>query len=457
MSKPTPEMALEQAQSLDSKANQNLDHIPGHNGLPFIGDAFPFMDETHKYLKGCFDKYGPVFRTRTGPVHAVHLVHPDAQQMLTLDPERNFSVSKGYEGTLADFFPNGLLLMDYSDHRKHRRIMQSAFKNAMLETYMAQIHEVVRSHIEIWKSQDEIKFVDAIKECLLEVGSKVFLGLEMGPDSDKINKAFVDMVLGASVPFRVNFPGTQYNKATKGYEWICNYFTKMIPEKRASDGTDMFSLLCKEKQEDGSYFSDEDIVHHVNFLLFAAHDTTTSTLSTLMYEFLQHPEWKEKCRAEMQAIDKDHLVFADLDGLEMTGYCFKETLRLYPPVVGIGRRNIREFEFLGHTIPANTMVSASPLLTHRLPEIYTNPNDFDPLRFAPEREEHKVHPFAWFPFGGGAHKCIGLHFAEMLVKVTLFEVLRNCEFEANDLKDDFKWIPFPKPTNHLPVKVTALA
>jgi cytochrome P450 len=455
MSKATADAALMSAEKLPSAPDSDLSHLPGHKGLPFIGDALPFLKNTLQYMRRCHKKYGDVFWTHIGPTPALHLVDADAVKLLTIDPDKNFSANKGYEGTLSSFFPDGLLLKDFSDHRMHRRIMQSAFKNVMLEQYMSQIHDIIRLHVHQWQGKD-IVFVTSMKDCLLEVGSKIFLGMELGEDSKRINRSFIDMAHGCTTPFRLRIPGTTYYNAVKGYEFISRRFLDQIPSKRQSDSTDMFSLFCKETQDDGSYFSDDDIVHHINFLLFAAHDTTTSTLSGMMYQFMQNPEWLEICRKEVQALDKDKLTFADLDQLTNVGYCFREVLRLCPPVVGLGRRCIREFEFKGHRVPANTMVSASSILVHRDPKFFTNPDDFDPLRFAPGREEHKAHSFAWSPFGGGAHKCIGLHFAEMLVKVAMFEMLRSSDFEATAPPSDYTYLPFPKPVNNLPLRVSSL-
>jgi cytochrome P450 len=441
--------------------NSRFPGIPGRKGLPLVGDAISFFKDTLAYQRRCYEEFGPVFYSRMGPEYNVTLCHPDAAKLTTLDTEKNFSALKGYENNLARLFPNGLLLRDFSDHKMHRRIMQSAFKNDRLESYMPAIHQVVRKHVGKWQQADEVSFVGAIKDCLLEVGSKVFLGMELGKDADAINQHFIEMVSACSTPVRFNIPGTQFNRGMKGYQYISDYFRSHIEEKRASDGTDMFSLFCKQAQEDGSYFSDDDIVHHVNFLLFAAHDTTTSTLSSMVYEFIKHPEWMEACRQELQGIDSDTLSYKQLSELENTSNCFKETLRLFPPVNSIARRSIRDFEFMGHTIPANTMVVVPHLLNMRLPLFFTNPDEFDPARFAPPREEHKAHSFAWFPFGGGAHKCIGLHFAEMLVKVTLFELLRSSNIEGRgplaSIEGGFEYVPFPKPRNNLPVKISARA
>jgi cytochrome P450 len=76
------------------------------------------------------------------------------------------------------------------------------------------------------------------------------------------------------------------------------------------------------------------------------------------------------------------------------------------------------------------------------------------MRFSPTRQEHKQHPFLWTPFGGGAHKCIGLHFADMLFKCVLFQVVKNFTVDfthAGQSQDKVQYLPFPKPKNDLPV------
>lgn len=450
------ELALEQISSLSDTEVADLSAFPGRDGWPVVGDGIVFFRDTLAYMKQMHAQYGSVFRSKMGPMQSLNLIGPDAQKLVLLDSENNFSTGKGYATSLGEFFPKNLLLRDFSDHRKHRRIMQTAFKNQMLESYMPLLHNIIGGHVRRWSEQGKVNFFQAVKSALLEVGSEIFLGLDLGDEAQRVNQAFIDLALGSSTPFRYNIPGTQYSRAVKAHRYLYDFLRSQIAGKRAGNGTDMFSLFCKETQEDGQYFSDDDIVYHLSFLLFAAHDTTTSTLLNLLYEITRNPSWQDRCRTELQALDAEHLSYSQLGDLQLTSYCFKETLRLYPPVIGMARRSIREFQFGDFVIPANTMISTSTLITHRLPELYTQPDDFDPERFAPGREEHKSHPFAWFPFGGGAHKCIGLHFAEMLTKVGLFEMLRSYRFEAFNHDSNYAYIPFPKPRDGLPVKVTAL-
>ncbi len=456
MNRVDADLALQQINQLDDDNQADLSAFPGRNGWPVVGDGLAFFRDTLGYMNHMYAEYGPVFRMRLGPMESLTLVGPDPQQMVMLDSHNNFSTSKGYATSLGEFFPQNLLLRDFSDHKKHRRIMQTAFKNQMLESYMPALHTIIRKHVQQWGQQGELVFYKAVKAALLEVGSEVFLGMEMGAEANRINQAFIDLVTGSTAIFRHNLPGTAYARAIKSYRYMHDFLSSQIEDKRNGDQTDMFSLFCRERQENGDYFSDDDIVHHISFLLLAAHDTTTSTLLTMLYEITRRSDWQERCREELQTVSDDYLKYADLATLENCSYCFKETLRLYPPVIGMARRSIREFDYGGFTIPANCTISTSSLLTQRMPELYHNPNEFDPERFAPGREEHKTHPFAWFPFGGGAHKCIGLHFAEMLTKVTLFEMLRHYRFTARHHDPDFAFIPFPKPRDGLPVTLASL-
>ncbi len=454
--KVSAEIALQQVRALRDDSVADLSAFPGRDGWPIVGDGLIFFRDTLGYMQRMHHQYGPVFRSKMGPLQSLNLIGPEAQKLVLLDSNNNFSTEKGYATSLGEFFPKNLLLRDFSDHRKHRRIMQTAFKNQMLESYMPLLHNIIGEHVRQWATRGEINFFQAIKSALLEVGSEIFLGLKLGEEAQRVNQAFIDLALGSSTPLRYNIPGTQYARALKAHGYLHDFLRKQIADKRTGQDTDMFSLFCRETQDDGQYFSDDDIVHHISFLLFAAHDTTTSTLLNLLYEITRNPDWQERCRSELQQLQSQHLSYSQLGELELSTYCFKETLRLYPPVIGMARRSIREFQYGDFVIPANAMISTSTLLTHRLPELYTQPDRFDPERFAPGREEHKSHAFAWFPFGGGAHKCIGLHFAEMLTKVSLYEMLRCYRFEALNHDSKYAYIPFPKPRDGLPVKLTTI-
>ncbi|MDB3856347.1 cytochrome P450 [Halieaceae bacterium] len=132
-------------------------------------------------------------------------------------------------------------------------------------------------------------------------------------------------------------------------------------------------------------------------------------------------------------------------------------MRLHPSAGLFTRRTIRDVTIGERQIPANTILFIMVGRAQRNPEFWTNPDEFDPERFSPERREQKAHPFAFSPFGGGAHKCIGMHFALMNAKMIIHHTLRKYKFELlPGYKSTVRSLPLPMPNKHLPLKVTRL-
>jgi cytochrome P450 len=271
---------------------------------------------------------------------------------------------------------------------------------------------------------------------------------------DDINNAFLAINDGLLGQVRKEWPGTKYGRGMKGKRFLENYFREEIPKRRKGDGVDTFSYLCRETDENGNYYSDLDIIAHTAFLLFAAHDTTTSALNHIMYYTAVNPQWQEKMREESVALGKAYLEYDDLDGMEVIDRVFHEAQRLRPSVPLMTRRTIHDGEIEGVRIPANTIVFIPNISHHMDPKYWTNPQSFDPDRFLPERAEHKNHSFCYTPFGGGGHKCLGMHFAVMLSKTFMHQLLLKYDYSLPaGFKYSAEWFPLPKPRK-LPVNFT---
>ena len=243
----------------------------------------------------------------------------------------------------------------------------------------------------------------------------------------------------------------------RGREKLEQFFESRIASRKAQPGDDFFSQFCTAKDEDGNSLNDVEIVDHMIFLLFAAHDTITSTLSTIVNFLVTHPHWQQQLQQEYQALNKQSLSFDDLAKLEKTGWVLNEALRLYPPVPVIPRRAIRDCEFAGYKIPKNAGVSVHPPHTHRMAELWTNPLSFDPERWSGSRAEAKKNPFQFIPFGGGSHKCLGLNFAESQTKVLLFQLLSKYTLTLKPGHTmEYKLVPLSMPKNGLPIKLTII-
>ncbi|QFU76619.1 cytochrome P450 [Halioglobus maricola] len=440
--------------------NKNLDHIPGRYGLPFVGDTFRFVLKPFETLDQRYREYGPVSKISMTFQKMVVALGPEFVQQLTLDSSQSFSAQMGWDGPLGDFFAGGLLMKDFAEHKFHRRIMQTAFKVDAMRQYVDIMNPIIDEQVAGWSDVEGFHFYPNVKTLLLDVGAKVFLGLDMeGEETRTLNQAFLDLNEGPLALIRKDWPGLQYRKGMDGRRALERYFTELAPRRRGQTGTDMATFFANEKSEDGEYFSDKVVGDHLIFLLLAAHDTTTSALTMASYYLANDQAWQDRLREEVATLGRQGLSYDDL-GSNVTDldHCFKETLRLNPPVPMYQRRTVKEVELGGYTLAPHTLVQTSPLYTMRMKEWWQDPHSFDPDRFA--RNEHKQHSFLWAPFGGGAHKCIGLHFADMLFKCTMAQVLTRYRIrfaKEGQFPAKIQHFPFAKPMDDLPLVLEPLS
>ena len=433
----------------------DLDHIPGTFGLPIIGHLpWVFSDLRALSIK-LRDKYGPIAKLNIAGSKGVFVANPEVVKAVFLDPHRNFSNEKAFENTIGRFFSGGLLLIDFDEHKTQRRLFQTAFKAEPMRQYTLQINDIIAAHIPLWSEVDDFKFFPHVKQCLLTTSASIFIGVESKDEIEILNRNFVDMFDGMVGIIQKEFPGTKWAKAKRALRNLKQHYESLIPLRRdTAVSKDFLSYLSKEKQPDGSFFSDQQIVDHINFLLMAAHDTTASSLTNIVMELAKNPPWQERLRKQSQALSKDCLDYDDLESMVDFDNVLLEAQRLHPSIPMTWRRSIRECEIEGYTIPPNTLIYMPLLYNYRDPTWWTDPERFDPDRFSPERAEHKRNNFAFTPFGGGAHKCIGLHFASMQVKCFLHQFLLRYRFSVpDDYNPKLMMIPMPKPMDDLPLRL----
>ncbi len=429
-------------------------------GLPYIGPAIPFLRD----MMGTYDKmharYGKTFRTQFFGVPQIFLLGPEAIELILQDREGNFSAREGWSLFLDHVFPGAILAQDGAEHLRLRRIMQGAFGRDAMTGYLEGMHPAIGRGLndlgEKAKS-DNFRVFPFIKQLTLDIATSTFAGMENGRDTDRLNRAFVDCVEASLAVVRLPIPGTKYLRGLRGRKKLEKAYTSVLVEKRAHVTPDLFSRLCHAKSEDGAAFSDREVIDQMIFVMMAAHDTSTSTLTTMIYLLAKHPEWQERLRERALAYDADELRYEDLDAQEELTWVVKEALRLYPPLTSMPRTTVREITWDGYRIPKGSLVGAFPFFNHRLPELWSNPKAFDPERFAPSRREDKHHRYAWTPFGSGIHTCIGQHFGMMEIRAIMHRLLRMYRWTVpTGYEMPVQLVPIVKPKDGLPVRVERL-
>lgn len=428
-----------------------LDHIPGPAAPPFIGHTLTIARDSYGSQVHYIGRYGNVYKTRMLGVWRVNLCGPDALEHVLMDREKNFSSSGGWDA-LRLIYPGGLLLQDFDEHRINRRIMGAAFRANAIADYRSRMEGAIAELLQAWPVGETFCFYSAIKDLTLRMGAAVFMGLPLdSPLTKRINHAIEDEIRASLSLVRRPVPFTPMWRGVRGRRYLLDTFRGLIAERRRTGGEDFFSQMCLASDETGNGWSDDEILDQFNLLIMAAHDTTATTLSVIIAALADHPEWRSRIEAEVDALPKGALDDRALAGMKETDLVLKEALRLVPPVPFIPRQAIRDFHWKGYDIPAGASIALNPGVTMLSPELYTDPERFDPDRFAPGRTEDQRHKFAWTPFGGGAHKCIGMHFAAMQVKLFLAGLLRTHRVTLPNGAPAWQRMPIPKPKGGLPV------
>lgn len=434
-----------------------LAHIPGDEGWPIVGRTLELLADPKGYVEDQASIHGHVYRSNAFGQTNVSLLGPAANELVLLDQQKQFSSAMGWDIILGRLFPRGLMLLDFDEHRLHRKALSIAFKAGPMRSYLTALDAGISTRVARWgAAPGAMLFYPAMKQLTLDLAATAFLGEGIGPEIDGVRGAFIDMITATIAVVRRPLPGTKMRRGVEGRKRIAAYFDRQIPLRRERGGEDLFSHLCRATHENGALLSNEDVVNHIIFLMMAAHDTLTSSLTSLVWMLADNPFWQDKLHDEVASLGlraDDPLSFEKLEAMPLTEMAFKEAMRINPPVPSIPRRSLRDFKFDGYLIPAGTAVILNPLFTHHMPDIWPEPNKFDPMRFSDDAQRNR-HRFAWVPFSGGAHMCLGLHFAYMQAKCFTRHLLQNVQVKvASGYRPEWQMWPIPRPKDGLSITV----
>jgi cytochrome P450 len=441
----------------DPPPGSGLKPVMGEPGPPVVGQTLLFLKDNLGYSRKFYERYGTVSWGNSLGTKVVSVFGPDGIETVLTNRDRAFSNAEGWGYFIGPFFERGVMLMDFEEHRHHRRIMQEAFKRERLVGYIEKANATIARVVPTWRPGPGFALYPAAKQLTLDVATEVFVGTDIGAQADRLNQAFVDTVVGGMAIVRADVPGGKWHRGLESRRLLEDYFRSQIPEKRAGDGDDLFSVLCHAESEDGHRFSDDDVVNHMIFTMMAAHDTSTITLTMMGYYLAKHPEWQDRVRAESRALGKETIGYDDADHLTALELVFKETLRMNAPVGVLARQAIKDTEIDGHYIPKGTRIMVALYATMRMEPWWNDPDTFDPERFTPERAEDHSHKYAWTPFGGNVHKCIGMHFGAMEVKAIIHQLLlRNSLHVAPGYAPPIDYGTGPYPADGLQIELRPL-
>ncbi len=416
---------------------------PGRGGLPWIGETLARVRDPFRFAQERYERHGLCWRTHLMGRPCVTLLGPDANRFILSTHMHLFSSRAGWGRPITTLIGNGLSLIDGAEHRRHRRMIQPALHGAMLARYFEVMLRCTERHSARWTAPEQIKLFDGFKHLSFEIAARLLLGARGESEVRELHRRFHVFTGGLFAPPAWKLPGSPYGKAWHAGQALRAALREIVEVRRPGDGDDVLALLLAARDEQGQGFTTEELIDELLVLLWAGHDTVTSLLTWVMYELLRHPEAYARVLAEQQeVVGEGPLELEHMKRMQALDRVLREGERLHPPAPGGFRGVIEEFEYAGYHVPAGWTVMYSSVWTHRMPELWREPDRFDPERFAPPREEGRK-PFQLIGFGAGPRVCVGLAFAQMQMRIVLSHLLRHYRFALVDAQD---FTPVPVPT-----------
>ncbi len=414
---------------------------PGETGFS-MARTRAFEHDPLGLLVSSYERFGPVFTLKIFHHNAVFMLGPEANHYMLVSHAGNFLWRDGHLRDLIPLLGDGLLTIDGASHRAHRRMMLPAFHRERIQAATGVMLEEVDAALAELVPGEVVNLYEWTRRVALRIAMRALFGF----DPDRAQAGGLNAA--AEFEFALSFYGRDYLlQLLRGPR---TPFARMLESRRRLDGLihaeiahrratgergeNILSLLLDARDEDGAALGDGQIRDEVMTLLFAGHDTTTSTVSFMFYELARNPELVEDPATSIEMI---------LD----------ETLRKYPPAYVGPRRSIEAFEFNGVHVPAHAHVHYCSWASHHLPDVFPEPDEFRPARFSQEHKA-KLPRGAYVPFGGGSRTCIGMRFGEAEIAVIARAILARFRIDLlPGYELEIRQAPTISPRKGLPVRV----
>jgi cytochrome P450 len=443
------------------------------SGIPFPPGPMSFsLIRTRRFgldplpiLLDCYEKYGPVFSIRLLHSPVVFMLGPEANHFITVSNASKFRWRDGSMGDLIPLLGDGLLTIDGPYHRQSRKVMLPSFHRERVAQSADTMVEEITHALGTWSVGQTVDLYHWTRALALRIAMRALLGFD--PDrgeqlhaADEFEEALA--FWGRDYLLQVlRGPFSPFSHMQKHRKRLDSLIYEEITRRRASGERreDLMSVLLEATDDAGDPLSDREIRDHLITLLFAGHDTTTSTTTFLFYELLQAPEALRRVTEELDRELGGAPPTAEqlVGGLPELEAVMDETLRMYPPAWVGPRRAVESFEFAGVPVPSGALVNYCSWASHRLPDVYPDPNRFDPSRFTAENKA-ALQKGAYVPFGGGSRTCIGMRFGQLEIKTIAALVLQRFRLELDpDYELSIRMMPTLSPKKGLPLRVVAVA
>lgn len=419
---------------------QTVDRIPGPALNPILGWrglVLDFARDSAGFLTQLHQQHGGMARIGQGNFSATFTFHPEYTRQILSNP--NLFYSFGLDDipfplnnieTLKSM-TTALSLLNGEQHKRQRRLMAPAFHNNYLPVYVEQIENSVEKYFSKWKVGEITDIYQEMDLFTILLSMEIFVGMEADEEGKRFAYLFETVLnLLFSPPtflLPYDLPGFPFHRLRVQGTKLESQLKDLIRRRREKGlhGTDSLSMFLQAHDEDGSVMSENEIVGETVAVFRGGSKTSASTLTWTLFLLTQHPDVYARLTDELAGTLRGTApTLTQLNQLPLLEGVIKESLRLIPPVIWGVRYSSDDFEIGGYQHKKGSSVIYSSYVTHHMPEIYNDPQKFNPYRW----ETIKPSAYEYFPFNSGPRRCLGAEFAMMELKITLAMLLQKYHF-----------------------------
>jgi cytochrome P450 len=405
--------------------------------LPY-GEFGEFLGDPLGYLLRARERFGDVVRFYVGPLAAHFLFQPDHVRHVLQDRQKDYPRGWHYR-LVRNLLGENLVVSEGAYWLRQRRLAQPAFARQRLVGYAQTMMDATAQTLARWEHVGELDIAAEMTRLTLAIAGRTLFSRDTGQEADAVGRSF--RVLAAHLEHRFNHPFTSLptwvptpdNYRMRAAARTLNGVVSAIIRQRRREGRDhgdLLSMLLQARDEEtGEAMTDDQLRSEALTFLVAGHETTATALTWAWYLLASHAPTRRLVRDEVRgALGGRPPTPEDVPRLSATRMLIEEAMRLFPPIWGVAREAARDDEVGGFHIPKGSTVLVSQFVTHRHPAIWERPEEFDPGHFAPQAVAARP-KYAYFPFLGGPHQCIGNEFAMLEMVLVVAMALQRFDME----------------------------
>ena len=405
-------------------------------GVPVLGHALQFLRDPTVLMERGYHEHGSIFSLQLGPKRAVILLGPENNRFFFSETDKLLSIREGYPFFIKMFHERFYFFAEFEEYLEQRAIIMPRFQPQQMHQYVTTMANETFALMERLGEEGTFDLIPTLGPLVMHIAARTFLGDDFRQRlGGHFFSDFRQFSGGMEPVLPLWLPLPKLIRSQRAKRKLHKILGELIEERRHNpvDPPDFLQTLIASRYSDGRPIDDVVIINLILLLVWAGHETTAGHISWGLIDLLQHPAYLQSVRDEQADIlgDGRDLSMVEVRQLQRIEWALKETERLHPVAFVMMRKAAETFVWHDFRIPQDAMVFVAPTLSHRMPEVFPDPDQYRPERFSPEYDKSRQ-PHSLIGFGGGVHRCAGVHFAYLEMKIVLSLLFQQYDFTLLD-------------------------